>query len=398
VTATYAGDVNHTGSSDTATVTIGRATSTTAVAVPSGLTYDGVAHAATARTTGAGGLDVPTGVSYEKRDANGTWRALDGTPTDAGDYRATATYGGDANHTGSSDTQTFSIARAKATLTVSGYSGTYDGDAHAAAVTLTGVNGEALAPPVTVTYDGSTTIPVAVGTYAVTATFAGNDNYEAATDVGHAVIIGRTTVTASGNTLAAVEGAAFAGALVSFTDTNAHATAADFAAVTIDWGDGTTSAGTVQANGRGGFDVVGTHTYRHFGTFVPSVVLQDLAGRSQAVAAAGTVNVSDAALHVVAPTPLTANKGKTAGTLLAFTDDNAFARYADYTVRINWGDGTTSAGMVVADPFRAGVFDVLGSHSYATGKVKSYTATISVSDDGGLTWLLRDVAVQVNIA
>ena len=44
----------------------------------------------------------------------------------------TATYDGDVNHTGSADTQTFSIARARATLTVSGYDGSYDGDAHAA--------------------------------------------------------------------------------------------------------------------------------------------------------------------------------------------------------------------------------------------------------------------------
>jgi hypothetical protein len=55
-------------------------------------------------------------------------------------------------------------------------------------------------------------------------------------------------------------GTAFSGVVATFTDTTPGASAGSFTA-SIDWGDGTTSAGTVTADPKGGFDVTGTHTY-----------------------------------------------------------------------------------------------------------------------------------------
>src|SRR5206468_4969286 len=54
-----------------------------------------------------------------------------------------------------------------------------DKQPHAATASATGVGGEALTP-VGVTYDNAPDVPVNAGTYAVAATFAGSQNYAAA--------------------------------------------------------------------------------------------------------------------------------------------------------------------------------------------------------------------------
>src|SRR5438046_9133873 len=62
----------------------------------------------------------------------------------------------------------------------------------------------------------------------------------------------------------------------SFTDTNTAKTAGDFT-VSIDWGDATTSAGTVSGSG-GSFSVAGTHTYDEDGTFHGTFTVTELPG------------------------------------------------------------------------------------------------------------------------
>ena len=54
--------------------------------------------------------------------------------------------------------------------------------------------------------------------------------------------------------------------IASFSDANPNASAADFSA-TISWGDGSSSAGTVRANGWGGFDISGDHTFSQSGDY-----------------------------------------------------------------------------------------------------------------------------------
>ncbi|MBN3586128.1 hypothetical protein JYB64_27435, partial [Algoriphagus aestuarii] len=54
-------------------------------------------------------------------------------------------YAESANHLSSSDSKTFEIGKANATIDVTGYSGVYDGSAHGATGTAEGVLGEALA-------------------------------------------------------------------------------------------------------------------------------------------------------------------------------------------------------------------------------------------------------------
>jgi hypothetical protein len=109
ITATDGG--GYTGS-ETFTLTIAKASSTTTVSLGSefvngAVTYDGNAHGATAKATGAGGLSASLTVSY--LGINGTTYDSTAAPTKAGQYKASASYAGDANHTASSASTTFTI-------------------------------------------------------------------------------------------------------------------------------------------------------------------------------------------------------------------------------------------------------------------------------------------------
>src|SRR5205814_4917124 len=99
--ASFAGDANHTASNDSNNFTIGKASSTTVVSCSAGpFTYDGAAQTpCSATVTGTGGLNEPLTVSYTNN-------------TNAGTATAGASYDGDANHTGSFDSKTFTIAKA----------------------------------------------------------------------------------------------------------------------------------------------------------------------------------------------------------------------------------------------------------------------------------------------
>jgi hypothetical protein len=68
-------------------------------------------------------------------------------------------------------------------------------------------------------------------------------------------------------------GNAISGNVASFTDLNLNNTPADFRAQ-IDWGDGTTTAGTISSVGAGLFDISGVHTYLGPGIFTVTSGLQ----------------------------------------------------------------------------------------------------------------------------
>ena len=94
-----------------------------------------------------------------------------------------------------------------------------------------------------------------------------------ATIGGTATVTEGDVLTASPVTITAAEGTAFTGAVATFSDTLTSSPASDFTA-TINWGDGTTTAGTV-AGGSGSFTVSGSHTYGDDGSFSLQVTLAD---------------------------------------------------------------------------------------------------------------------------
>ncbi|HEY3335388.1 MAG TPA: hypothetical protein VGK16_09170, partial [Candidatus Limnocylindrales bacterium] len=165
--ASYTGDANHTGSTDSRTFTIDKASSLTTVTCPTNVTYTGSAQTpCSASVTGAGSLSQTVTVTYSNN-------------ADAGSATAAAFYAGDANHTGSSDSKTFTIDKASSTTTVSCTAGpfTYTGSAQTpCSVTVIGTGGLNLTP------DPDYTRNTNAGTATASYTYTGDANHTGSTD------------------------------------------------------------------------------------------------------------------------------------------------------------------------------------------------------------------------
>jgi hypothetical protein len=184
-------------------------------------------------------------------------------------------------------------------------------------------------------------------------------------------------ITAKATSISSTEGQSFTGTVATFTVPSTTPTPADYS-VSINWGDGVTSAGTV-TGGAGSFTVSGTHTYAEEGSFTATVTITDINTTTNKATANTTAIVGDAALHASGAKP-TRKGNSVSGTVATFTDDNPFAPVSDFTATIAWGDGKTTNG-TVADP--ATVFHVSGNHTYS--KSGTYTIKITIKDDGGST-------------
>lgn len=179
-----------------------------------------------------------------------------------------------------------------------------------------------------------------------------------------------------------IEGAAYSGLVATFSDTGFPTNLASDFTATIDWGDGTTTAGAI-AGGAGTFTVSGTHTFVEEGTSPITVVVAD--------DAPGTATITIAGPLVIADAPLTASPVAVNGTegapltnvdVATFTDANPFGNVGDFLATINWGDGTpVTAGVVLQDA--AGTFHVQGSHTYVEENAAVYAITVSIIDNGG---------------
>ncbi|HEV8267912.1 MAG TPA: CHRD domain-containing protein, partial [Thermoanaerobaculia bacterium] len=81
------------------------------------------------------------------------------------------------------------------------------------------------------------------------------------------------------------KGVAFSGRVATFTESDTALTPADLTA-TIDWGDGSFSAGTI-AGASGSFTVSGSHTYASTGSFSMWVIVIEAAGSTFATTLVG---------------------------------------------------------------------------------------------------------------
>ena len=163
---TYAGDANHTGSSDTETFEITKASSVTDVICPASVVYDGTAQTpCTVSVTGAGGLSVASNPLYKDNISVGT-------------MSASFTYEGDDNHSGSSDSESFEITPAPSTTTVTcPTSVTYTGSAQTPCSTsVTGVGGLSLT--LSPTYINNTNVGTASASYI----YLGDANHAGSSD------------------------------------------------------------------------------------------------------------------------------------------------------------------------------------------------------------------------
>ena len=197
-------------------------------------------------------------------------------------------------------------------------------------------------------------------------------------------------LTPTGTPVAATEGMSLSVQVATFTDANPKAPLSDFTgagAVTIDWGDGSQSPGTVSQPGGIGttFLVFGTHTYADEGSKSIVVTITD---KGSATATANTTaTVTDAPLSIsVAPIKVVTGIAFS-GQVATFLDANRSAPPGDFNglggASINWGDGTTTAGTVTQPGGIGTTFIVSGMHTYATADTHIFKVT--VTDIGGST-------------
>lgn len=188
-------------------------------------------------------------------------------------------------------------------------------------------------------------------------------------------------ISAQGVTFSATEGQSFTGTVATFSDPNPGSTASEYSA-SINWGDSTTTTGTVSGPTGGPFTVSGTHTYGDEGTYKVAVVITDVDTPTNTATANSTANVADAALTAGQISVTGGTEGSAATTAsFSFSDANSASTVADFTGTVDWGDATTSAGTVAGPP--GGPYTVSGSHTYS--EEGSYPVTVKVKDDGGST-------------
>jgi len=200
--------------------------------------------------------------------------------------------------------------------------------------------------------DGANTYAVP-GTYPVTVTIVGTGG-STASGQGQATIAAVAPL-ATKTTITAIAGVPFTGVVASFTDSYPSLTAASYNS-SITWGDGHSTPGTVEANGQGGFNVIGTNVYQTPSTTPLTVVVtivRDVDGNTVTVnSSASVVNgsyVLSGHLDPLSDTGASDTDGITAinqptfdGTALPYAIVQLFGRRSDQAQPVLLGQAVTS--------------------------------------------------------
>ncbi len=256
-------------------------------------------------------------------------------------------------------------------------------------------------PALAHTYTDETGSPLHPQPYNISITITETDGSGASVvvagfaNVADAPLISATGIDPTGTVVEGNPIAAGPITLATFIDSNPLATPADYiangvsGAATINWGDGSTSLGTIVNTGPTplgeSFAVTGDHTYEKVGPSSISISIVNIGGKTTSMVA--NVNVIDAPLSATADTlsgvegfPLLDDAGNDLVTVATFTDGNPDATPLEYKVTIDWGDGSGGSGTVVNGD-TAGTFDVLASHKYA--EAGTYPINIIIDDSAG---------------
>ena len=218
------------------------------------------------------------------------------------------------------------------------------------------------------------------GAYTVTVTISDQPpGMGTATATATGTVTESDSLSGSPRTFSAPAGASFTTTVATFTDTLTSAVPSDFLA-TINWGDATTTAGTVTGGG-GTFQVSGTHTYAAAGTYPVVVTLSDDPPGTATAQATSTARVASG-LAVTATSFSVAESAPFNGTVATFSDANTALTAASFTATIAWGDGTTTAGTITGS---SGSFTVTGQHTYADEGSFTDTVTVTELAGGGAT-------------
>jgi parallel beta-helix repeat protein len=197
----------------------------------------------------------------------------------------------------------------------------------------------------------------------------------------HIETISPSTVTASGagQTITVTEGVSTGSQVVAtFTD-QANLPLTDYSA-DINWGDGTSSAGTVTFDPTSGvYSISGSHTYAEDGSDQIAVTVHRIGAPDVTLDATATV-VEPPLVQLFPPVvaPLGHEGAPLTVTVGYFTHGNNSEPASGFTATIDWGDGTASAGTVSPSGSN---YIVGGSHTYQDEGV--YTVKATVTDTSG---------------
>jgi hypothetical protein len=209
-------------------------------------------------------------------------------------------------------------------------------------------------------------------TFGITVT--ADDNNGGVTTQSFSWVVNNSTMTVAAASLVGIAGEGLDEIVVAtFTNTDPYWAWWEFTA-TVNWGDGSEPE-VVSIDGEDGvFTVTGSHAYRRAGTYTTTISITD---GYQTVTQTGSVEVSAAQLDVSGGLVLGAAAGKLVDATVASFTGNKLDAAGDFAAVINWGDGTTSAGLVEGSN---GAFIVRGFHTYVSTGDRDVTVTITDLD------------------
>jgi hypothetical protein len=222
------------------------------------------------------------------------------------------------------------------------------------------------------------------------------------------------TAIPTGITITASVGDSVNATVASFRDADPAGQVSDFSAI-INWGDGTTSAGTITPNAAGGFDVTGAHTYFTAGVFQITTSIRDVGGSSISAVStaiiggqsvlgsiqfsAATANASEGAGSVTVNVTRTGDTSVPASINFETSDGSARQR-SDYTFNsgtVQFAPGVTTQAvkvLLVNDAFVEGnetFFVTLSNPSSNFMLGSPGTIAVTINDDDSVATTVNPI-------
>jgi phospholipase C len=203
--------------------------------------------------------------------------------------------------------------------------------------------------------------------------------------VTSSALVADAALVASSATVTPTVGQAFTGVIAAFRDPGSDGTVNDYSA-TITWGDGQSATGNIQADGKGGFNVVGSNTYAATGNYTVTVAIADAGGSTASVDSTANVVPEVASFGITGfPSPISAG---VAGTFTVTALDTSVNTVTDYTGTVHFTSTDANAILPADYTFTsadAGVHTFTATFRHAGSQSITATDTTTSSLTGAQT-------------